>query len=502
MTPRTRHRPRALAGLLLLAALAASPVLPAATADPPAARAGDLRFPPLPAVDVPRPERVVLDNGLVVLLLEDRELPLVEVTALVRGGRRLDPAAQVGLSGLGAAVLRTGGTAAIHGMPGDQLDDWLESHAAVLEVTAEEARTRATLSALAEDFPAALGVFADVLRRPAFDPVKLEVARNQAVARVARQNDEADDILLRELRKLVYGADSPLARSETFATLGAVRRDDLVAWHRRAFHPERTVLGLVGDFRAADAVALVRQAFGDWARGAGGPGGGGAGDADPEPAWRRQPNPGVFWAEKSDMTQSAVIMGHLGVRKDDPDFYALEVLNQVLSGSFASRLVAHVRTQKGLAYAVSGRVGSDWDHPGLTYLYMTTKLATTGAGIQALLDEARGLAAQPPTAEEVERARQALLNSFVFNVDSRRKVLAQVLDLELYGYPLDRLSRYRAGVEAVTVEQVRAAARHLRPADFALLVVGPAAGRDRPLTDFGKVTPVDLTIPGAAPQGK
>jgi zinc protease len=140
-------------------------------------------------------------------------------------------------------------------------------------------------------------------------------------------------------------------------------------------------------------------------------------------------------------------------------------------------------------------VDSDWDHPGLAVFYASTKTATTGATIQALLDEARALATRPPTEKEVETARQGLLARFIFNVDSKRKVLARQLSLEAFGYPLDWLSRYRAGLEAVTVDQVRAAAvRHLRPGDFSILVVGPAEGRDRPLTDFGKVTPVDVTI--------
>lgn len=469
---------------LAAAALALIGLLPAAAAAQ-ATRAQDLRYPPLAELAIPRPQRVVLDNGMVVMLLEDHELPLIEATALIRAGSRLEPADKVGLAGLTASVMRTGGT---EKMPGDQLDDWLESRAVSVEVAATDDMARATLSALKQDFPEALKVLADVLRRPAFDPAKLEVARNRAIAEVARQNDEADSILFREFQEILYGTESPFARTPTYVTLGAIRRDDLVAFHRQSFQPDRIVLGLAGDFRSEDALRLVREAFGDWPRGQQG--------KDPEPAWRQEASPGVYWVEKTDMTQSNVLIGHLGVRRDSPDYYALEVLNDVLSGSFASRLFANVRTQKGLAYAVSGRVGSDWDHPGMAYLYMTTKTQTTGAGIQALLDEATGVMSRPPTEQEVERAKQALLNSFVFNIDSPRKVLSQQLSLEHYGYPLDWLSRYRAGIEAVTTAQVReAAARHLRPGEFAILVVGPQEGRDRPLTDFGKVTTLDVTIP-------
>lgn len=491
MTARLPHQ-RVPRRALLAAALSSFLALPSIAAAQ-AVRVDDLRYPPLPPFEIPRPQRVVLDNGMVVMLLEDHELPLVEATALVRAGGRLDPAGKIGLAELAAGVLRSGGTEAL---PGDPLDDWLESRAASIEATADGDLVRASLSSLSQDFPDVLRVFADVLRRPAFDTRKLEVARNQAIAGVARQNDEAGEVLFREFRKIVYGPDSPYARTETYATLGAIRRDDLLAWHRQGFHPERTVLGVVGDFRSAETLALLRAVFGDWPRGS-------AAARPPlseAAAWRQQPSPGVYWAEKKDMTQSAVMIGHLGVRKDDPDYYALEILNSVLSGSFSSRLISHVRTQKGLAYSVAGRVGSDWDHPGLTYLYLSTKTQTTGAGIQALLDEVRALqTTQPATEEEVEKARQGLLSSFIFNADTPRKVLSQQLNLEIFGYPLDWLSRYRAGLEAVTPAQVRdAALHHLHPGDFALLVVGPAEGRDRPLTDFGKVTNVDLAIPGKA----
>jgi len=469
--------------------LLASLILPGAAAAQ-ATRATELRYPPLPAFDIPQPERVVLDNGMVVMLLEDHELPLVEASALIRTGSRFDPADKLGLADLGAAVMRTGGT---QSLSGDALDDSLESRAASVEVRADEDMTRASLSSLKADFPQVLRLFSDVLRRPAFDAGKLEVARNLAIAEVSRQNDEAGQILFREFGKIIYGADSPYARTETFATLGNIRRDDLVAWHRAGFHPDRMILGLVGDFQRDEALKLIREAFGDWPRGP---------QWKPaEAAFRKQPSPGVYQIEKSDVTQSYILMGHLGVLVNDPDYYALEVMNQALSGSFASRLMANVRTRKGLAYSVFGGVGSEWDHPGTASLFVSTKTETTGAGIDALLEEARNLTAQPLTAAEVETAKQSLLNSFIFRFDTRREVLARQLGLEFYGYPLDWLSRYQSGVESVNLEQVRKAARHLRPEEFSILVVGPSQGMDKPLASFGKVTKVDVSLPPPPSQG-
>ncbi len=451
-----------------------------------------------PAFELPRPQRVALDNGLVVMLLEDHELPLVTVTALLRTGSRLDPPEKVGLGGLGGELLRTGGIAAgVAGgdhrlapsgaLAGDGLDDLLEARAATIEVAIGEDSGSASLSCLREDFAQLLPVFAAMLRHPAFDAAELRLARNLAKDRLRRQNDDPDEVLAREFARLVYGPDSPWGRTPTFATLDAVGRDDLVAWHQRSLQPQAVVLGLTGDFDAAGALAAVRAAFGDWPRGSYRVPGG---DSFP---YRRQPHPGLFVIDKSDMSQSQVMMGHLGVIKSDPDFYAIEVLDDVLSGSFASRLVNDVRTEKGLAYEVDGRIGSDWDHPGLAALSLSTKASTTADGVAALLAEARGLTARPPTDEEVARAKQAILASFIFHSDSRAKVLDQQLAFELFGYPADWLQRYRAGIEAVTTAAVRqAAARHLRPDQFTILVVGPAESADRSLAAFGKAVPIPL----------
>lgn len=448
-------------------------------------RVQDLRYPPLARFDIPQPQRVELENGLVVLLLEDHELPMVEATVLVRAGSGYDPADKIGLAALAGRVLRTGGT---ERMDGDQLDDWLESRAAAIEVAVQEDAARVTMNSLKQDFPAALRILADVLRRPAFDPRKLEVERNRAITNVARQNDELLGILFREFPKLVYGPDSPYGWSETYETLRSITREDAVAWHRQMFHPDRAVLGLVGDFSSGEALRWVRDALGDWPRG--------PRTKLAAPPWRERLAPGIYYAEKGDVPQSGIVMGHLGVRRDHPVYYALEVMNQVLGTSTFSRLFSNVRTKKGLAYAVGGQVGTAWDHPGMAMLFTSTKVETTGASIEALLEEARNLKAVPPTEAEIEIAKRGLLDSFIFRVDAPRKVLGQQLQAEFHGYPRDWLSRYRAGIEAVTPAQVRdAAARHLRPEEFAILVVGPLQGQDKPLDTFGKVTPVDITLP-------
>ena len=479
---KTSTRYRLLAGALLAAVLA-----PGAVAQ--VSNVKDLKYPALPAFNIPKPTRVVLDNGMVVILIENHELPLVEAQARIHTGARLEPAEKVGLAGLVGTVLRTGGTAR---MSGDALDDFLEGKAAVIETSISTTAGTATMSCLKQDLAEVLPVFADVLRQPIFDEEKIKVARNQVTATIARQNDQPQGILFREIGELVYGSNTPYARIATYATINAITRDDLVAWHKRDFAPNRVVLGLTGDFKTDEAVALVRKAFGDWKKG--------TAPAKPNIAYQAQTKPGVYYIEKKDMTQSNIAMAHLGITRDNPDYYAVTVMNEVLSGGFGARLFSNVRSRKGLAYTVQGSVNSEWDYPGIANLWMTTKTETTAAGIDALLEEANAIRGSlPPTDEEVAKAKQAILNSFVVNSDSTAKILGQQVTYEYFGYPLDWLERYRQGIEKVTTAQARAAAtKYLQPDKFAILVVGPSEGRDRPLTEFGPVTAVDITIPEPA----
>ena len=547
-TTRARSSTAAAVRAVLLT-VAASVVGTAAAAQTPVTGVEQLKYPPPPRFEVPRPQRVELENGMVVMLLEDHELPLVTVTALLRTGSRLDPPARLGLAELGGELLRTGGvtrrdggasgatgstgtsgaSGAAGALSGDAIDDELEGRAATIEVAIGEDSGSATLVALKESFPRLLPLYAAMLRYPAFDAGKLALARDLAKSRLMRQNDDPEEVAGREFARLVYGPDSVYGRTPTFATVDAVRRDDLVAWHRANVTPERIVLGLSGDFQTAEALAAVRAAFGSWPRGAAPsagsrdmPAGSAAGTgaataagsgaataagatpaAAPPPvaafAYRREAHPGLFVVAKGDMSQSQVVIGHLGVLKSDPDYFALQVLDDVLSGSFASRLFAHIRSEKGLAYDVEGRIGGDWDHPGLAVLGLATKAQSTGEGVEALLGEARDLTLHPPTDDEVTRAKQSILASFIFHSDSAAKVLEQQITLELFGYPLDWLPRYRAGVEAVTTDAVRqAAARHLHPEQFTVLVVGPLDAADPAFAPFGAATRVPLPDPTGA----
>ncbi len=444
-----------------------------------------LKYPPLPDLTIPEPTRVVLDNGMVVLMMEDHELPLVSVSAKIRTGSRLEPLAQIGLAQLVGTVMRSGGTTQLSG---DALDDYLEGKAANIETAIGETAGMASMSSLKEDFPDVFQVYADVLRRPSFDKEKLAIAKNQAMAGISRQNDNPDSIVGREFKKLVYGQHSPYARTPTYATVQAIARKDLIAWHQTYFQPNRIILGITGDFHHEDVMKLVKNVFGDWTSG--------AVIKDSPVLYKESIGEKVFYVEKNDMTQAKIMMGHLGVKRMNPDYYALVLANQILSGSFGARLFSNVRSKQGLAYDVHGGVGFQWDYPGMAILSMSTKTETTGAGIDALIREARDMVKNPPTDEEVSKAKAARLNSFVFSVDSPAKILGKYLTYEYFEYPSDWLMKFKKGIEQVTTEQVREAARkHLRPTDFFILVVGPRVGTAPALARYEQLQELDISIP-------
>lgn len=445
----------------------------------------ELKYPPLPELVIPEPERVVLQNGMVVLLMEDHELPLVNISAFIQTGARLEPQDKIGIASLTGTVLRTGGTTK---QSGDELDEFLEGKAAMIETGIGETAGTASMSCLTDDFPQVLSIFGDILRTPAFAPEKLEIAKNRMMAGIARQNDNPDEIVSREFKKLVYGSESPYTWSPTYASVLSITQEDVVHWHETYFHPNRIILGLVGDFKKDHAVVLLNTVFGDWQRGP---------ERKDSIAFIQEQTPaGMFYVEKNDMTQAKIVMGHLGIRRDHPDYYSLVVMNQILSGSFGARLFSNIRSKQGLAYDVQGGVGLQWDHPGMAILSMSTKTQTTGKGIDALIAESKKMVSNPPTEDEVTKAKASILNSFVFSVDSPAKVLSRYLTYEYYGYPSTWLQTFRGGIEQVTVTQVREAAkRHLRPHDFAILVVGPREGTKPALMRYEDIQELDIRIP-------
>lgn len=445
-------------------------------------------IPPLPAFHPQQPKRIQLTNGMVIFLQEDHELPLIDGIARIRGGSRSEPAGKIGLVSLYGEAWRTSGTKA---QTGDQLDDYLEIRAAKVETDGNADSTTISLSCLKDDFNDVFKVFSDLLREPEFREDKLDLAKHEAFDAISRRNDDVGQIARREAGKLAYGPQNPYAREPEYATVGAVTRQDLIDWHHTYVHPNNIIIGIVGDFDSAQMEAKLREAFGSWEKGPP------AKDPDIhfDPA-----KPGYYLVKKEDVNQSNIRMVGLGTTRKNPDYYAIEVFNEVLGGGFSSRLVQDIRTAKGLAYSVGGGVGTAFDHPGVLRLAMGTKSTTTVESIQALYAEVDRLKTDPISDDEIKRAKDSILNAFVFNFDTPDKVLRERMAYEFYAYPADFLERYRAGVEKVTPADVnRVGEKYLHKDQLAVLVVGNTSEFDKPLSSLGPVKELDIAIPPPPP---
>ncbi len=448
----------------------------------------EIKVPALNKFTIQQPTKITLPNGMIVMLQENHELPLVSGYAAVRGGSRDVPAAKTGLLNIYGEVWRTGGTTK---QTGDQLDDLLESRAAQIETGGDIDSTSISFNVLKEDFDPVFDIFIDLMRNPEFREDKIVIAKNQLRTGIARRNDDPSQIAGREAVRIAYGLDSPYARVPEYYTVDAVTREDLVQWHKRHVHPNNIILGITGDFDSKKVEQRIRKAFGSWAKG---------------PAVTtaeikfQEPKADVYFVPKDDINQSSIRMIALGTTRNNPDYYALQVLNEVLSGGFASRLFSNIRSKKGLAYSVGGGVGTQFDHPGIFMLSMGTKSETTAAAIDALKEELTNIVSNPPNQLELDRAKESILNSFIFRFDSKEKLLNEQIALAYYGYPSDFYSRYRDAVEKVTPADIaQVAKKYVKGDKMAILVVGKAADFDRPLSSFGQVTTLDISIPEAPP---
>jgi zinc protease len=181
---------------------------------------------------------------------------------------------------------------------------------------------------------------------------------------------------------------------------------------------------------------------------------------------------------------------------DDPDYFALTVMNQILGGGFTGRLFKNVRSRLGLAYSVFGRYSSSFDYPGMFYVGCQTKSGTTVQAIKAMQAEIEKITEAEVDDEELELAKDSYLNSFVFNFDSKGEVISRLMTYEYYGYPADFLQKTKDSVEKVTrADILRVARAHLRPETMQILVVGKSDDFDEPLSVLGDVQEIDVTIP-------
>lgn len=451
----------------------------------------DLKYPALPPLSIPKPVEFTLSNGLKVYLLEDHELPLVSGGALVRAGNLFDPADKHGVAQLTGEVLRSGGTKS---KTGDQLDEDLENVAASVESSIGETSGFLSFNCLKENTDHVLAVFKEFLTEAEFREDKVDLARTQIRSEISRRNDDAGGISDREFSRIVYGPKTPYGWQIEYADIDAIHRQDLVDFYHRYYFPANIILEIYGDFSSAEMKSKLEQLLGEWKYT--------QPPVPPFPKVQAAASPGVFLAEKPDVTQTFFNVGHLGGEYRDPDYPALEVAADILGGGFSSRLFRRVRTEHGWAYNISAGWDVSYDHPGVFKISGSTQSAHTVDTLKVVREELDKIRSAEVTDEELKTSKDTALNGFVFHFDRPSKTLNRLVLYEYFGYPRDFLFQYQKAVAAVTKADVlRVAKKYFKPSDLTYIAAGNPKEFGTPLSALGlPVHPIDLTIPEAKPE--
>lgn len=459
--------------LCLIFSLAAAT---SATAQPqslPLTRPDSLTYPAL-HFKPPQAERVTLRNGMIIYFLEDHELPLVNIHAVMKAGSYFDPEGKEGLAELTGTLMRTGGTEL---MSGTAVDEELEALAININLAAQMENCALSFSSLKNNLDRGIDILSQIMRQPVFAEGKLQLARNLKMEELRRIGDDPQQFAFREFNRVLYRGN-PRGRLPSLSSVEKITRDDLQQFHQRYFNPDNIMVAITGDITKNEALILLEKYFGNW------PKKGTPVEILPPANSLKE---GLFYLAK-DVPQSVVITGRFAPAKKSADFYPFTVLDFILGGGgFRSRIFQEVRTNQGLAYSAGSFYRPKGDY-GVLGTYAMTKSSTTGKALSLLRSITERIKNDAIGDGELAWAKKSLINSFIFSFNSTEQIARQQMMLEFDQLPQDYLLKYQDKISRVIRDDVaKVAGRYLLPGETITLVMGQEKDFDQPLTAFGTV---------------
>jgi zinc protease len=447
-----------------------------------------------PTVVLPPIQEFTLSNGLRVKLMEKHDVPLVQVNLLVDAGTVRDEAAKPGVASLTAAMLAEGAA----GKSSLEIADRFEMMGARFGVGAGTHSATMTLRVPSRRLPEALALAADVVLRPDFPEQELERLRAERLTALVRRHDDPNAIAGVASDATLYGESHPYGRSAvgTEGSLRAIGTADLRGFHRSFYSPGSSTAVVVGDIEPGEARRLLEEAFGDWRRSA----------AEPVRVAEAPQVSGrtVYLVDKPGAAQTVVRLARIGVPRSSRDYYALEVMNVILGGSFTSRLNQNLREDKGYSYgARSGFSYLPAAGPWIATAAVQTQ--STGPALGEFMKELRGMH-RPIPSEEVERAKNFLAMRFPAGFQSVAGIAGGIAEMVQHDLPRDSFNRYVEKVLAVTREAVERVAReYIDPENVAIVVVGDREAieqqvREQDLGEIRFLSVTDVLGPVPVPQ--
>jgi zinc protease len=437
----------------------------------------------------PRPQdyRHTLACGAAAYVVENPEMPTFDLTILVRTGSVYEPVEKAGLADMTGYLMRNGG---VEGMTAKELDERLAFLAGDISVRIGQTQGAASLFCLSKDIDEGLALFKKVLRTPMFEEKALDRYRADVLSNLEQRNASTTAIEAREWQFLMYG-DHPCTTSfrRTEKSVNTITRDDLASFYETYFFPKNFIFALSGDFKTEEILGKLNRMLAGWPDR--------TLDLPDVPDTIPGPKPGVYMVEKEDVNQSRIRVGHIGVKRDIPDEYALAVMNDILGGGgFTSRIIRRVRSDEGLAYNAGSAFERPVLYPGTFRAWFQTKHATAAFGTRLILDEIIRIRTELCEAEIVENAKGSLVGNVVNPFSSKTTIVGTFASDDYTGRPDDYWQNYTKNMEAVTPEDVLAAAQiHLHPNRLVYLVVGDPEAvlkgsdkHDERYSDFGAIT--------------
>lgn len=479
-----------LAALGLLGAAACAPAAPPAEPAPataptapavPAAPARQAPPPPLAArqMTFPAYTETTLPNGLRMLVVPNPSLPVLNATLFVNTGSAADPRDHAGLAGMTADLLTKGTTS----RTARQIAERIEGVGGSIGAGADQDDITVTAGALSDQDTLVFSLLADVVQRPAFAAGEIQTVRAQTLSALRTAQGTPGAIAGRTFARNVYGAH-PYGTLAEPATVERIDRADLQRFHRAHFTPANAMLVVSGDVTPERARELAMRHFGAW-----------RGGAAPAVAMPAVPQPGagrIILVHRPGSVQSNVVVGHPGLRPDNPDYFAVRVMNQILGGGTDSRLFQILRQQKGWTYGAY----SGYSRPRDVGTFQATaevRNAVTDSALTEILAQMRSVRDQPVSEEEFQAAKSYLTGSFPLRFETPGQIASQIASTRLLGLPVEHLTGFRERIEAVTREDVqRVAGTYLHPDRATIVIVGDAPQVLPKLQGMGPVTVMDV----------
>jgi zinc protease len=421
---------------------------------------------PRPKTDISRfkgpiGERVVLDNGMVLLVKENHALPMVTISMIIKAGSVMEPSAKAGLANLTAGLLTKGAGK----MSANDISEAIEFVGGSLEVGGGEDFATAKLTVLKKDLDTGFSLLSKVLISPAFEQSEIDRLKNDTKAAIIREEQDPEQVAQKAYQKMVFGEDSPYGRpvEGTASTIDGITRKDIVAFHNDLYAPNNCIMAVVGDITAEDAKGLISKYMSEWKK-----------KDVPEPKIPEPPKMALRHDYiNREITQANILMGHLGVTRENPDYYTLYVMNYILGGGgFVSRILDQIRDNMGLAYSAYSYLGPR-KYSGDYTVGLQTKNETAKTAIDETLKIIEKMKEAPVSDKELQDAKDFIFGSFARKMDTNSKIAELLAQVEYYNLGLNYFEVYYNEINKVTKDDVlKAAQKYLHPNEMDIVVVG------------------------------